>query len=286
MRRLAALPDAGLIGGRLMNLPMWAARTIAYPTIGIIPPPPNYLIEPAMYQPGKDAEIDGRWQRRFGVTHSVWGSRDPTGKAEILDALSDPVLDQVLDKVAGWRRRGLGPWKLVRHHDVFPEAWVTGRTHEAKGWGELYSTLSLRDERDVAWFIAGDAPSQLPGPAAESPRVESWDGQTAIVEHDGSCVLIVRRTHYPGWSYRLNSGPEQPVLKVDGGLQGAAVPGSGKSRVVFSYHPTGLLSAARISLSAVAAASLVLFAAAGRRLLRERTFWPGWRFSTGATGRS
>ena len=56
----------------------------------------------------------------------------------------------------------------------------------------------------------------------------------------GPCYLILRRTYYPGWFYRLDDGPEQPVLKVNGGLQGAALTGTGLSQVTFQYRPTGL----------------------------------------------
>ncbi len=271
LRRLAALPDAGLIGGGLMNLPLWAGRAIAYPTIGIIPPPPNYLLEPAMYRPGKNEEIDRRWQRRFGVTHSVWGSKDPAGEAEVLEVVADPVLDQLLDRVAGWRTRGLGPWKLVRHHDVFPPAWIARSIHEAAGWGELYSTLSLRDERDVAWFIAGDAPPQLPAPTAQAARLESWDGQTAVVEHDGSCILIIRRTFYPGWYYQVDGGPLEQALKVDGGLTGASIAGSGTSRVTLSYRAAPMVQGARVSLFALVMIAVVLCASGGIQLVGRRS---------------
>ncbi len=277
LRRLAALPEAGLIGGGLMNLPLWAGRAIAYPTIGIIPPPPNYLLEPAMYRPGKNEEIDRRWQRRFGVTHSVWGSKDPAGEAEVLEVVADPVLDQLLDRVAGWRSRGLGPWKLVRHHDVFPPAWIARSMHEAAGWGELYSTLSLRDERDVAWFIAGDGPAHLPTPTAQAARLESWDGQTAVVEHDGSCILIVRRTFYPGWYYQVDGGPLEQALKVDGGLTGALVAGSGTSRVTLSYRAAPLVQGARVSLFALGMIAVVLCASGGIQFVRRRSTAAGAR---------
>jgi hypothetical protein len=62
--------------------------------------------------------------------------------------------------------------------------------------------------------------------------------------------------------YRLNGGPEQSVFKVDGGLQGALLVGSGTSRVTFHYRPTGLRNAATISLVAIAAITIVLGAAA------------------------
>lgn len=139
---------------------------------------------------------------------------------------------------------------------------------EAKYWGELYTSLSVAEHPDQAWFLPEDRPLPLPEPAARTSRVLGWDGRTATVEHDGSCILILRRTFYPGWSYRVNDGPAQPVLRVDGGLQGVPLPGAGTRRVELRYRPTGLARAATVTLTALAAAALVL-AVAGWRALRN-----------------
>ena len=95
---------------------------------------------------------------------------------------------------------------------------------------------------------------------ASSAQVNSWDGKTAIVEHDGPCILIVRRTYYPGWFYRLDDAPPQPVLKVNSSMQGVPIPGAGTRRIVFEYRPTGLRRAAAVSLTAIAGALIVLLA--------------------------
>ena len=100
--------------------------------------------------------------------------------------------------------------------------------------------------------------------------MRSWDGRTAVVEHDGSCVLILRRTFYPGWVYRIDGGPAQRILKVDGGLHGVPLAGSATSRVEVSYRPSWLASAATVSLAAVGGAVLVL-CAAGVTMRRSRS---------------
>ena len=107
----------------------------------------------------------------------------------------------------------------------------------------------------------------MPDPLARAARVRSWDGHTAVVEHDGACILILRRTHYPGWVSSVDGGTEQPVLKVDGGLQGVPLAGVGTSRVALRYRPTGLRSAARVTLAALAAAVLVLGATGLRAIV-------------------
>ncbi len=261
LRRLAALPDAGLVAGRLMNLPLDAGQATAYPYLGIVPPPPNYLLERATIPPADNDGAEQRWQRRFGVTHGVWGSKDPVGGTDLLDEIADPALDQIMANVTASRQSGLGPWKLVRNRDPFPPARIAYRVNEAPVWGMLFTELSFFEARDDAWFLPEDHPPALPGKSATAASVLEWDGRLAVVEHDGSCILILRRTFYPGWTYRVDGGPAQPVLKVDGGLQGVLLAGAGTSRVTLHYRPTGLLPATVVSLAAVAAVALVIGAA-------------------------
>jgi hypothetical protein len=269
VRRLAAEPEVGLVASQMMNLPSYAGRTTAFPTLGIIPPPPNYLLEPATYPPGRLAEFQGRWLRRFGVTHGIWASDDDVRGTSILAIIEDPALDRVLQTVP--IVRGRGPWKLVHYPLAFPAARIARRVSVVPRWGRLYANLSIVESPDHAWLIEEDRPAQLPdlgdGTATGAASVRSWDGKTAIVDHEGPCILILRRTHYPGWFYRVNGGPEQPVLKVDGGIQGVPIAGSGTTRVETHYRPTGLARAAMVTLGALAAAMLVL-GAAGWRALR------------------
>jgi hypothetical protein len=262
LRRLAAMPDVGLVAGRLLNLPLDAGQRTAFPYFGIVPPPPNYMLERATIPPAQNDETERRWQRRFGVTHGVWGSKDAVRGTSVLAVLPDPALDRVMATVSISRESGLGPWKLVRIQDTFPAAWVASRVSVAPVWPALFAVLSFTDARDDAWFLADDHPPVLPEPSARVAEVQSWDGRLAVVAHDGSCILILRRTFYPGWFYRVDDGPEQPVLKVDAGLQGALLVGAGTNRVTLRYRPTGLTLALTISLTALAAIAFILSAAA------------------------
>ncbi len=269
LRRLAAEPGVGLVGGWLNNLPVYAGRATAYPTLGIVPPPPNYLLEPAVvHSLNQTSAVEKRWQRRFGVTHGVWGRDDDLRGVELLAEIADPALDRVVASVPALP--GRGPWKLVRNRDVFPPAWIAYRVREAADWPRLYTRLSRADLPDDAWMLSEDHPPSLPEPTARSARVQGWDGRTATVEHDGSCILVLRRTHYPGWVSSLDGGPEQPVLKVNAGLQGVLIPGAGTSRIEVNYHPTGLRQAATVSLGALGAAVVVVVS--GRwPVVRKRT---------------
>ena len=258
LRRLATEPGVGLVSGRLANLPVDVGQATAYPTLGISAPPPNYLLEPAMiYPPGKTRWSDLCWQRRFGVTHGVWGTNDDVQGTEILAEVADPIVDRLLATMPALRTHG--PWKLVRNSEVFPSAWVARHIREAPDWPTLYSKLTRQPGiPDEAWFLGEDHPFPIHEPIARLARVLSWDGQTAVVEHDGSCILVLRRTYYPGWFYRVNGGPVQAMRKVDGGLQAVQLVGSATSRVSMYYWPTGLAGAAWTTTTAVAAALLVL----------------------------
>jgi hypothetical protein len=269
LRRLVEAGETGLVAGRLLNVPVDAGLTTAFPNLGIVPPPPNYLLEPAMRPPGTNNAVERRWQRRFGVTHGIWAADDDVVGMEVLAVMPDPGLDRVMASVP--RLHGRGPWKLVRDPGAFPAARVALRVREADGWGPLYTTLSHGDLADEAWFLAEDGAPRLTGPPAGTARVRSWDRRAAVVEHDGSCVLILRRTYYPGWSYRIDGGPEHPVLKVDGGLHGIPLAGSGIHRVEVRYRPTGLRQAVRISMAALGAAVLVLLVDGWRAIKGRRS---------------
>ena len=126
--------------------------------------------------------------------------------------------------------------------------------------------LSENDAQDQAWFEPGDSPPSFPRTAVRVAEVKSWNGRTAIIEHDGACILILRRAFYPGWFYRLDGGPPEYVLKVNCGMQAVPLVGSGTRRVDFDYKPTGLKRAVTVSLTALAAALFAVLWAAIKAL--------------------
>jgi hypothetical protein len=284
--RLGQEPDVGLVAGRLMNLPVQIGLSVAYPLVGITPPPPNYLIEKALLAPGQSSMGDLHWQRRFGVSHGVYVEGDNVGGTQIRAAVRDPVLDRLFR--GSPRVKPEVCWLLVHYPAPAPFASIALRAYEVSCWGVLYTTLSSSDHAGEAWFIHGEEPEEgrstpartaedflnernrprfqelAHGVPAKSAHILSWDSHSAVVEHDGACYLIFRRTHYGGWCYRIDNGPERPVFKVNGGLQCVPLLGTGTTRVSLAYHPTNLRLASSISLGAAAMALLSVLLSAVR----------------------
>ena len=102
--------------------------------------------------------------------------------------------------------------------------------------------MTTGDDPTVVGYVRGDEPALPRSPFARSARVVSYDGRLAVVEHDGPCDLVIRRTYYPGLRQvtRIDGGNPLPVHRADGGLQAVRLDGAGTSRVVLSYRPTGL----------------------------------------------
>jgi hypothetical protein len=256
LRLLTREPGARLIAGKLEDIPVAAGLTTAFPYLGITPPPPNYLLEAARSPEASRKRDAASWLQRFGVTHGIWEEPFIDHRTTTLYQGHDLALDRVVPRAHDAPPRTL--WRVVRYPDPQPAARVATRVREAAGWPELYACLSRPTPPEEVWYMAEDRPLDGPGPRARTARVVSYNGRTAVVEHDGDCDLVITRTYYLGWMFRINGGPLQPVLKADGGLQAVRLVGEGPTRVVFVYHPTGLRFTAILALTATSGALGVL----------------------------
>lgn len=267
LRRLMQEPEVGLVAGRLLNIPVRAGLTTAYPDLGITAPPPNYLLGPSVY-PTPPAPESLPWLARFGVTHGIWEGPTPFRRdAEVLFLGEDRALNEVRTKDPSLS--GPRVWRVERYPGAAPPAHVALRVREAADWYELYPALSKAEVRDEVWYGRVDRPPEGPGPRARSARLLRWDGRSGEVEHDGTCDLVIRRTYYPGWTARLDDGPEAPVARADGGLQAVRIPGAGRTRIMVRYRPRPLAAGATLSGLAIGAA-LAALGAEGRRATRRR----------------
>jgi len=216
---------------------------------------------------------------------------DDTRGTEVLTELTDPALERLLS--ASMPVRQGTRWSLVRYPDSLPVAWVALRAFEVGNWQSLFATLTMADRLGEAWFLHGEGPPEISSrhslgdfvgkdllprhlaieleTPARTAQVKTWDDHTVVAEHDGACYLVVRRTHYPGWFYQINGGPERPVLKVNAGLQCVPLTGTGTSRVTFDYRPPRQRVGATVSLGSTAAALVVLIVGLSRRPRRANS---------------
>jgi hypothetical protein len=91
-----------------------------------------------------------------------------------------------------------------------------------------------------------------PGPAGGSVEViDSGPGRHVLrVRTDAATVLVVNRSHLPGWSVALNQYPVTPL--VANRLAVAVAVPAGNSTVALSYTPPYYPLGARLSLAALA----------------------------------
>lgn len=252
-------PDARRIGGPLRNLPTVLGIGVAYPYTGITPPPPTYLLEPAAElgaTPNPDSAV---WMRRLGVTMTVRKSRDGQGTV-------DPVLNRLLGEDEQTS------WTITRFPDAFPAARAAIRAEVLPSWPRLYSALAADRGPETARFLQPEVPEDYGregGARARTADVRSWDGRFAVVEHDGTCDLIIQRVHYPGWSARINDGPSRAVVPADGGLQSVRLAGAGVSQVEFLYDPPARRASMALGGVALLAASAIVI----QSLRRGRRAW-------------
>ena len=233
--------------------------TTADPYLGITLPSPNYLLE-SIVVPELAPDWDyRRWVRRFGITHGVINDPRQILPGTVLYRGEDSTLDAILKPAS---RR---VWRLERYDGSFPEARAAVRLRVARNWYEIFLRLLASSDTNEVWFLRDDVPPSSPGPRARTARVLGWDGHSGLVEHDGTCDLVLLRTYYPGWFARVDGGPEVPVARADGGFQAVRLPGAGLTKVSVHYRPTYFVPGARVSLGAVVAAVTVLTAAAVRR---------------------
>ena len=266
LSELIRRPPTGLVGGEIENLPVRVDLATAAPYLGLAHPPANRILilpqelllrgDSIAPQQKLDPAVLTRWLLRCRVSHLV-------GRRDRFRTLGQPAghwQDHALDQI--YPRKPSDPadlaWSIVELGEPSPEVRVALRARAVADRPSLINRLSREDDRDLAWFLAED--QVPPRPDARSARLISWDGTVATVEHEGTCDLVIARTFDAGWLARIDGGPEQSVLPVDGGFQAVRLPGSGRHRIALSYRPPRFVLYATISLVALASAVSVVLA--------------------------
>jgi len=264
LRRLAQETVVGTVAGPVDDLPVRAGRSPTRPYLGMRLLPPNSELEFASDRRFAEDPRAIRILKHFGVTHGIWDR--PIAGAETLYAGPDEALDRLTYKPPGAPEHAT--WYLVRYADAAPAVHVALRTVDIGDARTLFAQLARSDAANVAWFLSGDRPPDVPGPRARSAQIRFWDGRQGDVDHDGICDLVIRRTYAPGWSARVNGGPEIPVRPIDGGLQSIRLPGAGSSHVSVHYRPPRWTAACAISVASLVVTVLLLAGTSTRRSWR------------------
>lgn len=273
--RLSREPRARLIAGALDDLPVVAGFRPAYPYFGVkLPLEPYKFLESARVERISDdprmLKLRDRWLSRYGVTHGIWEGAPKLGReggdwATIYDG-PDPILDRLAPLRPGAPRTRR--WRLTRSVNAFPEARIATTVSVAASLSKLLTTDLGGPEK--AWITREDFDASLLRLGARTARLERWDGEIAIIRHDGPCLLVMNRMFYPGWQAVVDNASPVVVSRVDGGLQAVRIGGKGLSRVRLEYRPTNRLPLSLLSLfSSVSAVSVVLVGRVRKRRLEK-----------------
>ncbi len=200
LARVAADANVRRVGGVVFNLPVSAGMATGDPYIGMTLAPLNQLLRAVQDRRARHDAGGALWQRRLGVTHSIWDEPVAFTGQESQETFYDPALDALGYRPIGKPARRL--WRVVRHPDPFPPARVARVERYTDDWPSLNAYLSRNEARDEVWFDTADAIRREPEPAARAARVVSWDGREAVVDHDGSCVLVITRAFDRDWRAR------------------------------------------------------------------------------------
>ncbi len=161
-----------------------------------------------------------------------------------------------------------GALSVFRNVEVMPRAWTV---FEATAVPDMAAAVEAirSDEFDPVReaVVVGDSLPGLSGSEGNgAATVQSYaaDRMTLDVRADGDGLLVMSEVWYPGWRATVN-GAETPVLAVNGGLRGVAVP-AGNSTVEMTFEPQPW----RLGLAAAAVGLLLLGAWVVVGLVRRR----------------
>jgi hypothetical protein len=265
LTRLAAEPGVGRVGGVLDDIPLSAGFDSGSPYLGMTLAPMNRLLRSGQDRGAPHGPQINLMHRRMGVTHSVWDEPVDFGTGEPVEAISDDALDLLAARPVGKpaKRR----WRLVHHPNPFPQARAITRPRTEGDARVVINQLMRIDAQDVAFFATEDRPAAAATSPARQARVVAWDGYAGVLEHDGSCDVVLTRVYDEGWRARVGDEPETPVVRVDAGLQAIHIEGSGKTRVSVRYEPRALRWSGTVSTLALTAAfGTILAQLAGSRV--------------------
>ena len=125
-------------------------------------------------------------------------------------------------------------FNLYRRQAALPRAWVAANWELKPSLSETLATIHAPgfDARTTALVLAKPP---CPAGAGGQASLTSYAPSTVVVNTEGSGVLILSETWYPGWQADVD-GQRVEVFRVDGILRGLCLAG-GRHTVTFRFDP-------------------------------------------------
>jgi hypothetical protein len=245
--------------------------TTGSPYFGFTMPPPQPTLATVQQFALEGHPRSERWLRRLGVTHLVSDRPVASNIGTEIWSGRDPAMDVLAHRDTGIENPR--KWRIVRLPQPFPPVRLARYLEWIDSPDLMRWRLSAREGRDIALTLDAELARSAERsygmyPGTEPPDLISWEGRKAVVNYDGRCVIVIARTYYPGWTYRVNNGPPRPVSKMEIGLQGVLLGGHGPDQVTLHYQPTWFRGYAVCSMVSLFAALAMAFGGPWGHVLR------------------
>lgn len=163
-----------------------------------------------------------------------------------------------------------GPLAVYRNLTAFPRAWLVHQAAAVTSADQAIRAMhapSFDPHQQAIVITAVPLPPLAPMTGNEQVAITHYGSNRIQLAVDASApaVLVISEIWYPGWHATVNQ-VRVPVLQVNGGLRGIAVP-AGHSDVSLSFAPTSW----RLGLFAFALGCCLLLVIGVRLRFRRRT---------------
>ena len=224
------------------------------------------------------------WLRRCRVEYLISSHRSFASFGQEVARCEDPALDQLVHRDLTDPPRRI--WSIIKLDDPVPEARVALRAETVANHADLVGRLCVRDEPDLAMFLAEDRV-----PAEPTPGLRRSNPGTARRRRSSIRARVIWSSPGPSMPAggRRSTMARSSVLPVNGGFQAVRVEGSGTHLIRLWYAPPWFLLYLVISLIALAVIAGIIIAGVcdvgqGQDGKPEGSFHPG-RYSDIEGGR-
>lgn len=143
------------------------------------------------------------------------------------------------------------PVAIYENPQVLPRAYVLGTTAVVPRGVRPADLVRVADPRKAV-IVAQDLLPKGPRQRFAPAEIVSYRGSQVVISArlDQPGYLVLTDAHAPGWTARLDSAPNRPLLPIQSvytGLRGVPLP-AGEHRVSMSYQPPGLAIGSMISV--------------------------------------